>query len=80
MYALLTLGETVKMNFFQAINNALSTALATDETAGMYGDLNDHDGTKVLINLRLIDSRLWRRCIFRWCIPSNIRISRTIWP
>jgi hypothetical protein len=30
------------MNFFQAINNALSTALATDETAGMCDDHNEH--------------------------------------
>jgi len=34
------------MNFFQAVNNALSIALATDETAGMYGDLNEHDKTR----------------------------------
>jgi hypothetical protein len=43
IYVLPTLGETEKMNFFQAINNALSIALATDETAGMYGHLNEHD-------------------------------------
>ncbi|KAI8575986.1 hypothetical protein K450DRAFT_258826 [Umbelopsis ramanniana AG] len=31
-------GETEKMNFFQAINNALSTALATDETSVVFGE------------------------------------------
>ncbi|CAO3681420.1 unnamed protein product [Umbelopsis ramanniana] len=31
-------GETEKMNFFQAINNALSIALATDETAVVFGE------------------------------------------
>ena len=29
------LGETKKMNMFQAINDAMSIALTTDETAGM---------------------------------------------
>ncbi|KRT84793.1 hypothetical protein AMK59_454, partial [Oryctes borbonicus] len=33
-----TLGEEVKMNMFQAINNALDTALKTDSTAIVFGE------------------------------------------
>lgn len=35
------LGETKKMNMFQAINDAMGIALTTDETAGTYISLCD---------------------------------------
>ena len=48
-------GETVRMNFFQAVNNAMDIALATDPSCGKIRAIYDEIETKVYRLLFLVN-------------------------
>lgn len=65
------------MNLFQAVNDALSIALTTDDKAGK----NQRQSIilSILITPTHFISYFWRRCILWWCVQSNVWSGRTVW-